>query len=66
MDTVEIVLKVPKEYVEDAADFGMLDAETITQVLRDELDSRIMKFVNAEVKAHRAEQRAKPGKDQKD
>jgi hypothetical protein len=58
-DMVEIVVKVPKEYVEDAEDFGMLDPETIAQVLREELDERIMKFVNAEVKAHRAEQRAK-------
>lgn len=59
MDKVEIVIKVPKEYVEDAEDFGMLDAETIAQVLRDELDNRIMRFVDAEVKACRAEQRTK-------
>lgn len=59
MDTVEIVITVPKDYVEDAADFGMLDPDTIAQVLREELDERIMKFVDAEVKAHRAETRAK-------
>ena len=66
MDMVEIVVKVPKEYVEDAEDFGMLDPETIAQVLREELDERIMKFVDAEVKAHRAEQRAKRAQDQED
>ena len=59
MDMVEIVVKVPKEYVEDAEDFGMLDPDTITQVLREELDERIMKFVDMEVKAYRAEQRAR-------
>lgn len=64
MDMVEIVVKVPKEYVEDAEDFGMLDPNTIAQVLRDELDERIMKFVDAEVKAHRAEKRAKRAQDQ--
>jgi len=64
MDMVEIVIKVPKEYVEDAKDFGMLDPETIAQVLREELDERIMKFVDAEVKAHRAEQHAKRTLDQ--
>lgn len=66
MDMVEIVIKVPKEYIEDAEDFGMLDPETIAQVLREELDERIMKFVDAEVKAHRAEQRAKHAQDQED
>jgi hypothetical protein len=59
MSLVEIVVKVPEEYIRDAEDFGMLDAETIAQVLRDELDARIMQFVDAEVKAYRAEQRAK-------
>lgn len=66
MDMVEIVVKVPKDYVEDAEDFGMLDPETIAQVLREELDERIMKFVDAEVKAHRAEQRAKRITDQEE
>lgn len=64
MDMVEIIIKVPKEYVEDAEDFGMLDPKTIAQVLRDELDERIMKFVDAEVKAHRTEERAKRTPDQ--
>lgn len=63
-DTVEIVIKVPKSYVDDAQDFGMLDPATIAQVLRDELDARIMQLVNAEVKAHRAEARAKRTQDQ--
>lgn len=66
MDMVEIVVKVPKDYVEDAEDFGMLDPETIAQVLREELDERIMKFVDTEVKAHRAEQRAKRTIDQEE
>lgn len=58
MDRIEITISLPKTYLEDAQDFGMLDPDTIAQVLRDELDDRIMKFVDAEVKAHRAEQRA--------
>ena len=59
MDTVKIVVEVPKEYVEDAEDFGMLDPDTIARVLRHELDERIMKFVDAEVKAYRVEERKK-------
>lgn len=54
MDLVELVVKVPKAYLDDAEDFGMLDPETIAQVLREELDERIMRFVDAEVKAHRS------------
>lgn len=59
MKIVEIVVKVPADYVRDAEDFGMLDSETIAQVLREALDERIMKFVDAEVKAQRAENRAR-------
>lgn len=57
MDMIELVIKVPKSYVQDAKDFGMLDDETINQILRDELDDRIMKLVDAEVKAYRLEKR---------
>lgn len=64
MDTVEITIKVPASYVQDAEDFDMLDPDTIAGVLRDELDRRIMDFVNAEVKAYRAEEYAKKQKGQ--
>lgn len=59
MDMVEITVRVSKEYVEEAEEFGMLDPDAIAQILREELDKRIMKFVDAEVKAHRAEPSAK-------
>lgn len=62
-DTVEITVRVPKSYVEDAEDFGLLDPETIAQVLRDELDTRIMRFVDAEVKTYRSEQREQTDKE---
>ncbi len=63
MEMVEITIKVPKDYVDEAADFGMLEPEILGRILRDELDKRIMKFVDDEVKAHRAEQRAKQSQD---
>ena len=56
MDSVEITLQVPREFVEEAQDFGLLTPETLRQVLREELDRRIMAFVDAEVKAYRTEQ----------
>lgn len=58
MDTIEITLKLPADYVRDAEDFDMLNPDTILAVLRQELDNRIMAFVDAEVKAYRAEKRA--------
>ncbi|MDX2078064.1 MAG: hypothetical protein SFZ02_16660 [bacterium] len=61
-DTIEITLKLPADYVRDAEDFDMLNPETILHVLRDELDNRIMAFVDAEVKAYRAEKRAEEEK----
>lgn len=63
MPMVDLLIKVPRNYIEEAADFGMLDADTIVRVLRDELDNRIMKFVDAEVKAYRAEQHAQQAQD---
>jgi len=57
MKPIEITLKLPEDYVEDAADFDMLAAEDILRVLREELDQRIMAFVDAEVKAHRSAQK---------
>lgn len=59
MDMVEITVRVSKEYVEEAEEFGLLDPDAIAQILREELDKRIMQFVDAEVKAHRAEPSAK-------
>lgn len=64
MEMVEIVVKVPKEFVEEAQEFGLLDPDTIAQLLREELDERIMRFVDAEVKARRAERRAQENSDQ--
>ena len=58
VEAVEITIQLPKDFADDAKDFDLLNSETIVQILRAELDDRIMKFVDAEVKAHRAEQRS--------
>jgi hypothetical protein len=57
MQTVEMTIRVPKSYVDDAEEFEMLNPDVIALVLREELDRRIMDFVNSEIKAHRAEKR---------
>ena len=58
MEWAEIVVRVPKSYVEEAEELGLLDPESLADLLREALDERIMQLVNAEVKAHRAEKRA--------
>jgi len=57
MEWAEIVVRVPKSYVEEAEELGLLDPNSLADLLRDALDERIMQLVNAEVKAHRAEKR---------
>lgn len=58
MDTVEITLKLPAEFVSDAEEFGLLKPDKVEKILRDELDRIVMETVNAEIKAYRKEKRA--------
>jgi hypothetical protein len=58
MEWAEIVVRVPKSCVEEAEELGLLDPESLADLLREALDERIMQLVNTEVKAHRAEKRA--------
>ena len=62
MTDTQIVLVVPEELARDAQQFDALDPQTILKLLRSEVDQRIMDFVDAEVKAYRAEQAAERGK----
>jgi hypothetical protein len=65
MNMEEIIIKVPKEYLQEAEDFGMLDSSVIAQLLQDELDKRIMALVDSEVKTHRKERRSQRTLNQK-
>jgi hypothetical protein len=57
VDTIEITITVSKDFAEDAEEFGLLDSETIANLLQSELDDRIIKMVDTEVKAFRSEHR---------
>lgn len=59
MESVELILRLPPDFARDAQEFDLLDADAVMQILRTELDERIMKFVDNEVKNYRDEQRAK-------
>ena len=58
MAVVEIQLKLPEEFVQDAREFGLLDEQVILAVLQAELDRRVMEMVNEEIHAYRAEKRS--------
>lgn len=57
MDMIQITIELSADDAAEAEAFGLLDPEAIAQVLRAELDARIMAMVNAEVQAHRDEKR---------
>ena len=59
MSDTEITLVVPEDLAREAQQFDVLEPETILKLLRSEVDQRIMDFVDAEVKAYRAEKSAK-------
>ncbi len=58
MDTVEITLKLPADFVSDAEEFGLLKPDKVEKILREELDREVMELVNAEIKTYRKEKRA--------
>jgi hypothetical protein len=61
MTTVEVVLNLPEDLAQEAREFGLLTEATLVSLLRNEVDRRVMAFVNAEIREHRAEKAAKQG-----
>jgi len=59
MGLVEITVKLPEELVEEAREFDLLTERKLAEVLRSEVDRRVMEMVNAEIQAYRAEKAAK-------
>lgn len=62
MSDVEITIRLPEGLVNDAQEFGVLESSVMATLIRTETDRRIMDFVNAEIKAYRAEKAAKEAK----
>ncbi|MCC7446857.1 MAG: hypothetical protein IT324_05535 [Anaerolineae bacterium] len=58
MGLVEITVKLPEELVEEACEFDLLTERKLAEVLRSEVDRRVMEMVNAEIQAYRAEKAA--------
>lgn len=52
---VQLTLTIPDDLAQEAQEFGVLAPEKIISLLRDEVDRRVMDFVNAEIHAYRQE-----------
>ena len=59
METIRITLDLPADFVQEAESFDLLDPKVVESLLREELDRRIMTFVNEEVKSYRTQKRNK-------
>jgi hypothetical protein len=59
VDTIRITLDLPANFVQEAESFDLLDPKVVESLLREELDRRIMAFVNEEVKSYRSQKRSK-------
>lgn len=59
MSDVEITIRLPEALIREAQEFDALTDEVFADILRAEVDRRINEFVNAEIKAYRAEKAAK-------
>ena len=59
MGLVEITVKLPEELVEEAREFDMLTERKLAEVLRTEVDRRVMEMVNVEIQVYRAEKAPK-------
>jgi hypothetical protein len=52
-----MTLELPAELVRDAQEFGLLTEAAIVELLRKEIDQRVMALVNKEIHDYRAEKR---------
>ena len=63
MTDIEITLKLPESLVQDAQEFGLLEADVVIDLLQQAVDRCVMEMVNEEIQAYRQEKHAgKPTK----
>lgn len=58
MSKLTITLDLPDELIQDARDLGLLTDDVLSDLLRTEVDRRVMELVNNEIQAYRAEKRS--------
>lgn len=57
METIRVTLDLPADFVQEAEPFGLLETKALQDLLREELDRRVMAFVNDEIKSYRKHKR---------
>jgi hypothetical protein len=55
---IEIHLQIPDDLARDAEEFGILEPETLIQLIQSEVERRVNDLVNEEIHTHRAEKRS--------
>jgi hypothetical protein len=55
MSLVKVTVSLPEDLVRDAREFNLLTDEIVENLLQAEVDRQVADFVNAEIKAYRAE-----------
>lgn len=54
---MQITLTLPDDLARDAQELGVLDEETLTRLVRQEVDARVQTMVNQEIHDYRDEKR---------
>jgi len=54
---MQIIFEIPEDLVRDAREFGILEEGIIIELLRQEVDQRVMALVNEEIYTYRGEER---------
>jgi hypothetical protein len=64
MAVEKILVELPADLVRDAREFDILNNNTLVGLIQTELDRRVMDFVNAEIRAYRAEKASRTRSDE--
>lgn len=54
---MKVMLELPDELVQEARELGVLEDDVVIDLLRSEVDRRVMDRVNGEIQAYRREKR---------
>lgn len=64
--TIQVTLEFPEDLARDARELGILNEETIVELLQHEVERRVMDLVNTEIHAYRTEKSKGQSKKQTD
>jgi len=52
---IELRIQIPDDLARDAEEFGLLEADTLVQLIQSEVERRVNDLVNEEIHTYRAE-----------